>query len=481
MNNYSNFKEIILYKYSKGSISIIIVLLSSLFIIPSHSQTEIDSLKQIEYREIAEQFVSSALKERKGYEALQNLCRIGPRLSGSKNSLIAINWAKNKMIEMGFDSVWLQPVLVPHWERGNIQKAMIVNSKNFTGIELNILALGGSVGTPPEGIAANVIEVKSFEELEKRKDEVKGKIVFFSKPLDQTLLNTFSAYGSAVKQRVYGGIEGAKYGAVGFIIRSVTTKFDTVPHTGVMFYADSLPRIPGVAAGYEDADLLSAVLKKDPEMKLALQLNCETLPDAESYNVIGEIRGTEYPDEIIVVGGHLDSWDVGDGAHDDGAGCMQAIEVVDLFNRLNIKPKRTIRVVLFINEENGSRGAKEYEVFTQSSEQTHLAAIESDRGAFTPEGFNINTDSTRIIENIKTWLPYLNLAGISWIRKGGSGSDISKIKNAKLLIGYVPDDQRYFDFHHSPSDVFEEVNPREFELGTAAMAILAYLLSEEGL
>ena len=456
-------------------------MLSFLFITPSYSQTEIDSLKQLEYQEIAEQIVSSALKERKGYEALQNLCRIGPRLSGSRNSLIAINWAKNKMIEMGFDSVWLQPVMVPHWERGTIQKAMMMNSKDFNGIELNILSLGGSIGTPPEGIAGSVIEVKSFDELEKRKDEVKGKIVFFSREVDQTLLNTFSGYGSAVDQRVYGAIEGAKYGAVGVIVRSVTTKFDNVPHTGVMLYVDSLPRIPGVAVGYQDADLLSAALNRDSDLKLALQLNCEILPDAQSYNVIGEIRGTEYPDEIIVVGGHLDSWDVGDGAHDNGAGCMQAIEVGDLFKRLNIKPKRTIRTVLFINEENGSRGAKEYGAYVQSSEQIHLAAIESDRGAFTPVGFNIDTDSTRLIKKIESWLQYLKLAGISWVKKGGSGADISKIKNANLLIGYVPDNQRYFDFHHSPSDVIEEVHPREFELGTAAMAILVYLLSEEGL
>ncbi len=459
----------------------IILTLPSLLFTTLTAQPITDSLKIIQYKEVAQQIVSSALKERKGYEALKNFCRIGPRLSGSRNSLIAINWAKNKMIELGFDSVWLQPVMVPHWERGTIQKAMIMNSKKFNGTELNILALGGSIGTPTEGIAANVIEVKSFAELEKRKDEAKGKIIFFSRAVDQSLLNTFRGYGSAVDQRVYGAIEGAKYGAVGVIVRSVTTKYDNVPHTGVMLYVDSLPGIPGVTVGYEDADLLSEVLKEDPNLQLALQLNCKTLPDAKSYNVIGEIRGSEYPDEIIVVGAHLDSWDVGDGAHDDGAGCMQTIEVVDLFKRLNIKPKRTIRVVLFINEENGSRGAIEYGVYAESSEQIHLAAIESDRGAFNPVGFNVDTDSTKLIEKIESWLPYLKLAGISWVRKGGSGADISKIINAKLLIGYVPDNQRYFDIHHSSSDVFEEVHPREFELGTAAMAILVYLLSEEGL
>jgi len=248
-----------------------------------------------------------------------------------------------------------------------------------------------------------------------------------------------------------------------------------------MFYVDSLPKIPSVAAGYLDADFLSRIIKEDSNLKLNLLLNCKTLPDAKSFNVIGEIRGSELPNEIIVVGAHLDSWDVGDGAHDDGIGCMQSIEVLDLFKRLKIIPKRTIRCVLFINEENGSRGSKEYSKFAENSGEINLAAIESDRGGFTPKGFNINTDSSQIIVKVKSWLPFLEKAGIDWIRKGGSGADVGRIKNATALFDYVPDNQRYFDIHHSPSDVFEEVHPREFELGTAAMAILVYLLSEEGL
>ncbi len=450
-------------------------------VVPAQSLVKEDSVQSNKYRETANQIVTTALKERKGYEALRNFCIIGPRLSGSRNSLIAINWVKNKMIESGLDTVWLQPVKVPHWERGNVEKAMILNSIKFNGRELNILALGGSIGTPTEGISANVIEVRSFEELEKRKDEAKSKIIFFSRPIDQSILNTFEAYSKAADQRVFGAIEGAKYGAVGVIVRSLTTKYDNVPHTGNMHYVDSLPKVPAVAVGYLDADFLSNAIKEDPNLKLKLNLDCQTLPDAQSYNVIGEIRGSEYPDEIIVVSGHLDSRDVGDGAHDDGAGSIQASEVLDIFNRLNIKPKRTIRAVLFINEENGSMGAKEYGVFADTSKQNHIAAIESDRGAFNPLGFNIDTDSIKLIKKIESWLPYLKLAGISWVRKGGSGSDISKIKNAKLQIGYVPVNQRYFDIHHSPSDVFEEVHPREFELGSAAMAILVYLLSEEGL
>lgn len=460
------------------------VVITAFLIIPinsySQNQSELDSVISFNYKKISRQFVSTALKERSGYEALRNLCRIGSRLSGSSNSRIAINWAKFKMEELGFDTVWLQPVMVPHWERGNTEELALLDPKTAGEKKLNVLALGGSTGTPPEGVTSNVIEIKSFEELKEKSEEVRGKIVYFSTGFDQSTKNTFTAYGNAVGFRVHGPVEAAKLGAVGVIIRSLTTKFDNVPHTGITIYADTLVKIPAVAIGYLDADYLSKVIKEDPRLKVRIKLDCKILPDAPSYNVIGEIKGTEFPEEIIVVGGHLDSWDVGDGAHDDGAGCIQAIEVLDLFNRLNIKPKRTIRTVLFINEENGSRGANEYGIFADTSKQVHIAAIESDRGAFTPSGFYLDTDSTEMIDQFKSWLPFLEIAGIHWIHNGGSGSDVSKIRNAKLRVGYCPDDQRYFDFHHSPSDVFEAVHPREFELGSAAMAILTYLLSEEG-
>ena len=431
------------------------------------------------YQSIADTIVKTALRERKGYELLRELCEIGPRLSGSENSLKAIYWAKEKMIESGFDSVWLQPVMVPHWERGEKEFCAVYNENKLLK-ELNVLALGGSVATKPNGITANVIEIKSFDELKLKANEVKGKIVFFSRSIDQGLINTFSGYGSAVDQRVSGAIEAAKYGAVGVVIRSVTTKYDNVPHTGVMLYVDSLPKIPAAAIGYLDSDFLSEQLKANPNLQLNLKLNCKTFEDAQSYNVIGEIKGTEFPDEVIVVGGHFDSWDVGCGAHDDGAGCIQSIEVLDLFKRLSIKPKRTVRCVLFINEENGSRGGIEYGKFAATSSEKHIAAIEADRGAFTPIGFNVDADSSTINKIVK-WLPVLEKASIEWVRKGGSGVDVSKIKNAKALLGFVPDDQRYMDVHHSANDVFEEVHPREFELGSAAMAVMVYLLSEEGL
>jgi len=367
--------------------------------------------------------------------------------------------------------------MVPHWERGDAESCTIIDLNK----KLSVLALGGSIGTPVNGITAEVIEVKTFEELEKKKELVKNKIVFFSRALDQGQINTFAGYGGAVNQRVDGASEAAKYGAVGVVIRSITTKYDNIPHTGVMSYADSLPKIPAAAIGYLDSDLLSDELKKNSHLKLNLKLNCKSLPDTESFNVIGEIKGSELPDEIILVGGHFDSWDVGCGAHDDGAGCIQSMEVLDLMKRLQLKPKRTLRCVFFINEENGTRGATEYAKFVDSTKENHLAVIESDRGAFTPIGFYAETDSTEILQKLQSWLPILEKANIEWVRKGGSGVDIQKIENTNLHIGYVPDDQRYMDFHHSANDVFDAVHPREMELGSAAIAILAYLLSEEGL
>jgi len=430
--------------------------------------------------ELSKKIVRTALIDRKGYQWLEELCKIGPRLPGSENSYRAIHWAKQKMIEAGFDSVWLQPVMVPHWVRGDFEEAKIVKSKKFKSKKLSITALGGSVGTDKNGITGEIILVNNFDELKSRADIVKGKIVFYNRSLDYGEVEPFAGYGGAVNQRTQGAIEAAKYGAIGMIVRSITTKFDNVPHTGVMRYVDTLPKIPAVSIGYQDADFLVDAILNEPYLQINIKLSCKKLPDTLSYNVIGEIRGSEKPDEIIVVGGHFDSWDKGCGAHDDGAGCVQSMEVIDLFKRLHIKPKRTIRCVLFIDEEQNQTGAIEYAKFAQESNQKHLSAIEADRGAFTPRGFYADTDSTTL-NYLQSFLPYLNLAKIDWIRKGGSGVDVSYIKNTKALFGYVPDSQRYMDVHHSDNDVFEAVHPREFELGSAAMAIMCLLLSEKGL
>lgn len=433
-----------------------------------------------ELQDISKKIVRTSLIDMKGYRWLEELCKIGPRLSGSKNSYEAIQWAKEKMIHSGFDSVWLQPVMVPNWKRGNLEEAKIIKSKKYKGENLNITAFGGSVGTSKEGISGEIIVVNDFTELKMKAESIKNKIVFFNRPLDYGEVEPFAGYGGAVDQRSRGAIEAAKYGATAVIVRSITTKHDNIPHTGVMYYVDSLPKIPSVAIGYQDADFLKKAIEEEPDLKINIKLSCVTYPDTLSYNVVGEIRGSEFPDEIIVVGGHFDSWDKGCGAHDDGAGCVQSMEVLDLFRRLNIKPKRTIRSVLFIDEEQRQSGAKAYSRWSIETNQKHIAAIESDRGAFTPRGFYVDADSATL-NFLQSFLPYLNLAKIDWIRKGGSGVDISKIKNAKALFGYVPDSQRYMDLHHSDNDTFDKVNPREFQLGSAAMTILCLLISELGI
>ncbi|NPV12538.1 MAG: M20/M25/M40 family metallo-hydrolase [Ignavibacteria bacterium] len=457
-------------------IKIVLFLLTFLFVPINTFSQQVDN----DLYELSKKIVRSALIERKGYQWLEELCKIGPRLPGSENSYKAIQWAKQKMEEAGFDSVWLQPVMAPHWVRGNFEEAKILKSKRFKSRKLSITALGGSVGTDKNGITGEIIIVNNFEELKSKSDLVKGRIVFYNRPLDYGEVEPFAGYGGAVNQRSIGAIEAAKYGAIGVIVRSITTKHDNVPHTGVMNYVDSLPKIPAVAIGYQDADFLADAVLNEPDLQVNIKLSCKKLPDVMSYNVIGEIRGNEFPNEIIVVGGHFDSWDKGCGAHDDGAGCVQSMEVLDIFKRLNIKPKRTIRCVLFIDEEQSQTGAKEYAKFSQETNQKHIAAIEADRGAFTPRGFYADTDSSTL-NYLQSFLPYLSLAKIDWIRKGGSGVDVSKIKNTKALFGYVPDSQRYMDVHHSDNDTFDTVHPREFELGSAAMAIMCLLLSEKGL
>lgn len=448
----------------------LIIILISIRLFP-----QLDSSKLNKYNLVADQITRKALTEKQGYGLLNELCDIGPRLSGSENSLRAIYWAEEKLKSFGIDKVWLQPVMVPHWVRGDSETAEIINGKS-----LNILSLGGSISTPINGITANVIEVKNFTELKERQNEVKGKIVFFNRPLDEGLLDPFAGYGGAVDQRFYGAVEASKYGAAAVLIRSITTKHDNVPHTGVMGYVDSLQKIPAAALGFLDADYLHNALVDDPNLLIKLKLNCRTLPDTQSYNVIGDITGTDFPNEIVLVGGHFDSWDEGCGAHDDGAGCVQSMEVLSIIKELGIKPKRTIRCVLFINEENGSRGGKEYGKFAGTSDEMHIAAIESDRGGFTPIGFDVESDSMNL-NKIKNWLTVLQRSGINWIRKGGSGVDVQYIKNTKARLGYVPDAQRYMDVHHSANDTFDSVHPRELELGTASIAIMAYLISEEGL
>ena len=422
-----------------------------------------------------------SLTSRDTYKLLDHLCnKIGHRLSGSIGASKAVEWTEMIMNSYSFDKIYKQDLFVPNWKRGDKEEVKIVGQKDE---ELNVLALGMSVSTPKKGISAKVVEVQGIEDIEiLGRDKIKGKIVFFNRPTDQRLISTGSAYGGAVDQRTAGPAEPAKYGAVAVVIRSIGTAFDDVPHTGVTRYVEGIKKIPAAALGVKSADKLTLALKNNPNVKLFIKMNCETLEDAPSHNVVGELIGNEFPNEIITIGGHLDSWDVGQGAHDDGAGCMQSIQVLRLFQKLGIKPKRTIRAVMFMNEENGTRGGLKYAELAKKNNENHLIALESDAGAFTPRGFGV-TAETSTIKKFRSWLPYFDRNTISYFKKGGGGVDINPLN--RLLgtptIGFIPDSQRMFDIHHSDNDSFDSVHPRELELGTASIASLIYLIDKYGL
>lgn len=424
---------------------------------------------------------NEALSNGKSYEWLRYLTKqIGPRLSGSDGAQKAVDWTKQVMEKEGFDRVFLQEVMVPHWVRGAKEEAYIHVGKQKTTVP--IAALGGSVATAPTGVEAQVIEVKSFPELRALgAEKVKGKIVFFNRPMDPTKLNTFEAYGGAVDQRANGATEAAKLGAVGAIVRSMSNRHDDQPHTGGTRYGTGVPLIPTAAISTNGADLLSRSLTENPSLTFYFKQNCETLPDAKSYNVVGEIKGSEKPDEIIVIGGHLDSWDLAEGAHDDGSGCVQSMDVLRIMKALGIKPKRTLRAVMFMNEENGLRGGIKYADLAKQNNEKTIAAIESDEGGFTPRGFGIVGTSEQRAKAMR-WTPLLAPYGLTDIGPGSGGADIGPLaQTGTVLFGFKPDSQRYFDYHHTPVDRFEAVSQRELELGAASMAALTYLLDQYGL
>jgi len=434
------------------------------------------------YQETANAIIDEVLKNGQVYEMLRTLTTVAPgRLSGSPAAAAAVEWGRDTMEQLGFDNVHLQPLMVPHWVRGDVEEAKIVNSQTVGDHELTICSLGGSIATPDAGITAEVLEVKSFEELRQKADEAKGKIIFFNRAMDPTKRRTFSAYGGAVNQRGSGAVEAAKVGGVAALVRSMTTATDDVPHTGAMNYQDGVKKIPAVAVSTIDANFLSQVLKSEGSVRVRIRTNSQILPDAPSANVVGDITGSEFPDEIIVIGGHLDSWDKGDGAHDDGAGCAQSIEALRLIKALGLKPKRTLRAVLFMNEENGMRGGKGYADVTEKKGYKHVAAFESDAGGFVPKGLGVGATPEQV-KSIQQWSYLLDQIGAGNIKSGGGGADIGPLNRRFQVpvIGLLVDSNRYFDYHHSANDTFDKVNERELELGAAVMAIIAYVLANEG-
>jgi hypothetical protein len=422
---------------------------------------------------------NTALSEGRAYEDLRSLCKdIGARLTGSAEAEMAIEWGKLKMEKYGFDKVYLQEIKVPHWERGTKEVGWI-KFNNGELIKTNMLALGGSIGT--DGVlSGEIVEFKTMDALKNSsRDSVEGKVVFLNQPMDEQQINTFRAYGGCYPIRGNGAVEGAKFGAKAVIIRSLGLPVDEHPHTGSMHYEDDVTKIPAAAISTKDAEFLSDLLEKGP-IDFVMEMDCRSYPDVTSYNVIGELTGTDTPDEIITFGGHLDSWDTGEGAHDDGAGIVHSLEAMRILKTLGYKPKNTLRLVFFMNEENGNKGGQNYAKWVHEKGEKQIAAVESDRGGFTPRGFHVDGNSSQIAflkQLEKHFIPY----DLHIFEKGYGGVDISPLKNYYEdipLFGFVPDSQRYFDFHHAPSDVFENVNKRELELGCASMASFLYLLDQ---
>lgn len=429
---------------------------------------------------------NEALSNGESYENLRVLTKtIGHRLSGSPQFSQAMVWGAELLEGYGADSVFIQPVTVPSWTRGEVAEAKAYLSDG-SEISLHITALGGSVGTPGnEPIRSKIVIVKHLSDLDTMDaDFVKDRIVLFNRAMDPIQINTGSAYGGAWDQRGLGAIAASKVGAKGALIRSLTHSLDTLPHTGAMRYDDEVEKIPAAAISTVDARMLAKLYQEDPDLEVEFVMDCKELGDVVQGNVVGEWVGSEFPNEIISVGGHLDSWDIGEGAHDDGAGVVHSIEVLRLLKAIEYKPKRTIRVVLFINEENGNRGGIKYAEIAgeelERGERIYVAAMESDAGGFSPRGFSADAGEEHSIL-FKSFKELFEPYGLYHFKNGWAGVDIGPLKELAyrpLLVGLVPDGQRYFDFHHSSQDVFENVHKRELELGCASMASMIYLIDK---
>ena len=416
------------------------------------------------------------------YNDLHDLCKnIGHRISGSPQAEEAVKWGKEVMDKLGCDRVFLQEVMVPHWVRGEAKGSILTSKGKRMSVEIS--SLGNAIGTGAKGITAPLIKINHIDDLKRMNPaDVKGKIVFYNFKFDQTNVNTFESYGPCVYYRWGAPSEAAKLGAIGVVIRSVSSAFDDKPHTGSISYDKKYPSIPAVAISNLDADRLEQLMEVERNLSFDMTTTCQMLPDVLSYNVVGEIRGSEHPEEIICFGGHLDSWDIGEGAHDDDAGVVQAIEVLRTFKQLGIRPKRTIRAILFMNEENGLRGAKRYAELAEQNNEYHILAIESDAGGATPFGFSMTMEKEKR-EKVKLWSNLLLPYGLYSFDREGGGADVGPL-NRKFktpVMELMPDSQRYFDMHHSANDVFENVHRRELSLGAIAMTQMVYLVSMYGL
>jgi carboxypeptidase Q len=434
------------------------------------------------YQGIVDRLRESGLAGERAFEILERITSVGPRLTGSSQAAAAVELSLKLMEEMGLARVHSEPVEVGHWVRGDIAEAAIAASGARAAVPLAVCALGGSVGTPENGITAQVVEVQSIDKLASLGPELEGKIVFFNRPMDRRLAEPFAAYGAAADQRVDGASAAARHGAVAVLVRSLTFRQDRNPHTGLMRYSPQVRRIPAAALSTSDADALSVLLKKDHTISVSLRMNCRDMGRVVSANVAGQVTGSELPDEVILLGGHLDSWDLGVGAHDDAAGCAAALEALGLIKDLGLRPRRTIRAVFFMDEEFGGTGGRAYEAAPGRKGERHLVAAESDRGGFVPLGLAIGGRDGKILERMKSYHALFRPLGAAFIVPGGGGVDVGPlIEKGAVPAAVITNAHAYFDHHHSALDTVASVHPRELELQAVILAVLAYILAQEGI
>jgi len=434
---------------------------------------------QLEEQIVIRSIYDEALQEQQGYQWLQGLTSLGGRLAGSAEANKAVAYLADLADSLGMH-VHFQKVKVPHWERGPAEQAYY----QYQGkkIECRATALGGSVATPAMGLRGPIVEIRSFAELEAKGPGLKGKIVFYNIPMDPTYISTFFAYGQAVKQRWVGAVEASKYGATAVVIRSLSSSINPYPHTGAMTYEGADVKIPALAISTEDAEQLSAHLHENAALPFFMKINSQWRDSTYAYNVIAEYPGQSKPEEIMLVGGHLDSWDLGQGAHDDGAGCIHALEALYLLKKLGYPTQRTLRAVFFMNEEFGLNGARVYAREVEKAGEKHVVAIESDAGGFSPRGISITANDS-VVARIKRLRQLFEPYGIYQFAQGGSGADVSQLHHKEdiILMGLRTDSHRYFEVHHSARDVLENVNARELEMGSATLAALLYLLDKHNI
>ena len=419
------------------------------------------------YQKISNDIIEASLSDSITYNRLAYLCdTFGPRLSGSTNLENAINWILKAMKNDGFYNARGERVTVPTWIRGKESVRLI---KPFEK-DMAMLGLGGSIGTPRNGIRGEVIVVDSFEELEERKDEVQGKIVLFNAE--------FTTYGETVQYRYRGAQEAGKFGAIASLIRSVGSWSMNTPHTGVMAYADSIPKIPHAALTVEDAMMLRRIHDRGDRIILELKMEARKVADRYSRNVVAELPGSEFPEEVVVLGGHIDSWDVGQGAQDDGGGCLAAWHAVKLIKELGLEPRRTLRIVMWTNEENGGRGNKAYRDTHRTELDKHVVAIESDGGVFSPRGFGFSgsAEAMEIVNEIGKLLGGIEAGQIT---EGGRAADVAPLNDEGVpVMSLKVDDSKYFWYHHTSADTFDKIDRSELNRCTAAMAIMAFVLAD---